>query len=263
MGKRFLFVSGKGGVGKSTLAAAIAVKAADKGRRVALIDGDAGLRSLDLLLGLQDKALYDLADVAQRRSALDDAMVWHPVYPTLRLLAGGQQARQKDFSRQDLEKILATAARRFDLVIVDGPAGLGRGVKNFAGIVDTVVVVATPDAVCQRVAEKLTSQLSASGLRASLMLNRYQTDLAREGVLPQPAALAQALDVPLLGVVPESPRVYGAMLQGRTAAETGDAEMDQALEDALSRMEGDSRPLPVFEKKKLSIFQRVWKWLED
>jgi len=263
MGKRYLFISGKGGVGKSTLAAALAVKAAEKGRRVALVDGDAGLRSLDLLLGLQDKALYDLADVARRRVALEDAMVWHPVYPTLRLLAGGQQARQKDFSRQDLDKILSTAARRFDLVIVDGPAGLGRGVRNFAGIVDTVVVVATPDTVCQRVAEKLTGQLAATGLRPSLMLNRFPADLAREGVLPQPASLAQALDVPLLGVIPESPLVYGAMLEGRTAAETESAALNAALDDALTRMEGGEAPLPVFEKQKLNVFQRIWKWLED
>ncbi len=263
MGASFLFISGKGGVGKSTLSSSIAVAAAGQGRRVALIDGDIGLRSLDMMLGLQDKVLFDLSDVVARRCSLDNAMVWHPAHPTLRLLVGGQAAKPKDFKQQDLRKILQTLKKRFDLVLVDGPAGLGRGVRNFTGITDEVVIVSTPDPVSQRSAEKLASQLYPMGIRPSLLLNRIDRGLVISGELPQPKLQALSLDLPLLGAVEECPAVYNAMLEGRTAAETDQPMLKNALEEIIQRMQGMERPIQDYEAPYLNLFQRIWKWLED
>lgn len=263
MGKSFLFMSGKGGVGKSTLAAAIAVTAAEQGRRVALIDGDIGLRSLDMMLGLQDKVLFDLSDVTSRRCPLDSALVWHPQFPTLRLLVGGQEAKPKDFKQGDLVKIISTLKKRFDWVLVDGPAGLGRGVRNFSGIVDEVVIVATADPVSQRSAEKTASLLYPQGIRPSLLLNRVDKAQVLDGVIPQPKSLSQALELSLLGVVEESPLVYRYMLQGKTAAETEDPALKEAFRDIIQRMDGIQKPLPEYVPERLGLFRRIWKWLED
>jgi len=263
MGKSFLFISGKGGVGKSTLSSAIAVAAAEQGRRVALIDGDLGLRSLDMMLGLQDKVLYDLSDVVAHTCPLDKAMVWHPSHPTLRLLVGGQGAKPKDFRKQDLLKILTTLKKRFDLVLVDGPAGLGRGVRNFTGITDEVVIISTPDPVAQRAAEKLASLLFQSGIRPFLLLNRINRDLVISGGLPQPGAQALSLDLPLLGAVEEGNTVYSAMLEGKTAYESDDAMIRNAVEDVLKRMQGMNTPVEDILPPRLNLFQRIWKWLED
>lgn len=262
MGKTVLFVSGKGGVGKSTLSSALAMAAADAGKRVALLDGDIGLRSLDMMLGLQDKVLFDLADVIDGRSSLENALVWHPVTPSLRLLVLGQQSKPKDFNRKDLRKILATLARRYDLVFVDGPAGLGRGVRNFAGLTDEVVIVSTPDPVSIRSAEKTASQLYPQGIRPWLLLNRYQPEKALEGAVDQPSALSLALDLPLLGVLEETSQVNEGLLTGKTAYQTGGAPVKEALAGMLKRLEGASLPVDDYQPIRLNLFQRIWKWLE-
>ncbi|HSK69872.1 MAG TPA: P-loop NTPase [Candidatus Limnocylindria bacterium] len=263
MGKAFLFISGKGGVGKSTLAAALAVASARTGARTALVDGDIGLRSLDMMLGLQDKAVYELTDVAGRTVSLEDALVRHPEFTALWLLVGGQQARPKDVSKQDLKKIVGTLKKRFDLVLLDGPAGLGRGAKNFLGIADEVVVVATPDQVATRAAEKTASWLYGMGIRPWLALNRVRRDLVLRGDAPQPGTLAQALDLPLLGVLEENPALVSLSANGMTAAQAGDTRADEALSDMLSRMAGEHTPVEDFAAPRLNIFQKIWAWLED
>lgn len=263
MGKAYLFISGKGGVGKSTLAAALAVTAADRGRRVALVDGDIGLRSLDMMLGLQDRVLFDLSDLVGRRCTLDNALVWHPLYPALRLLVGGQSARPGDFKQHDLRKILSTLKKRFDLVLIDGPAGLGRGVRNFTQLADEVVIVTTSDPIALRGAEKAASQLYPAGIRPSLIINRVNREAVINGVLPQPGTLSGTLDLPLLGAVEESAGLFTAALEGKTAAQTDEPDIRKALEDILARMSGEDRPLPEFAPARLNLLQRLWKWLED
>ena len=263
MGKSYLFISGKGGVGKSTLSAALAVFAAQSGKRVVIIDGDMGLRSLDLMLGLQDLVLYDMADLVKRRCALDQTLIKHPDFPTLHLMVGGQQARPKDFNKQDVQKILRTLKKRFDLVLVDGPAGLGRGVRIFAELVDEVFIVATPDPIAIRSAEKMASQLYAAGARPQMLLNRMSPQFVLDGAFDQPQNLSFALDIPLLGVFEESKPLYEAALQGKTAAQAGDEGITAELQNVLHRMEGEDLPLPEYKPEKLNVFQRIWKWLED
>jgi len=148
-------------------------------------------------------------------------------------------------------------------VLVDGPAGLGRGVRNFTGITDEVVIVSTPDPVSQRSAEKLASQLYPMGIRPSLLLNRIDRGLVISGELPQPKLQALSLDLPLLGAVEECPAVYNAMLEGRTAAETDQPMLKNALEEIIQRMQGMERPIQDYEAPYLNLFQRIWKWLED
>lgn len=263
MGKSYLFISGKGGVGKSTLASALAVTAARQGSSVALVDGDIGLRSLDLLLGMQDKVLYDLKDLVEHRCTLDQALIWHDEFKNLCLIVGGQQAKPKDFAKKDLQKVLNTLTRRFDLVLVDGPAGLGRGINNFTEIVDEVIVVLTPDPVSVRSAEKLAFKLYAGGLRPCLMMNRINKEHVYSGAVPQPNAIAAALDLPLLGVIEESPLIYQALLSGKTAAQTEDENITESFTTILRAVNGDYEPIPDYQKPHMNLFQRFWDWLKD
>ena len=122
MSRIILIASGKGGVGKSSLAAAMAVILARRGLRTLLIDADVGLRCLDLMLGMQDKVLYELSDCLERRCTLDEALTRHPEYPLLQLMVGGQDARPRDFDIMDLQRVMNTLSRRFDVILIDGPA---------------------------------------------------------------------------------------------------------------------------------------------
>lgn len=239
MGKVWIVASGKGGVGKSSLSAGMAVRLASRSVRTLIVDGDIGLRSLDLMMGMQDKVLYDMADCAQRRCALDDATVKHPVCPHLHLMVGGQDARPSDFYKTDLRRMFKTLRKHYDVIIVDCPAGLGRGLKNAAAVADKVILVATPDDVCLRDAEKTAALLyEKTGCRAELAINRYSEKYMRKQSRPLPGALAEELDLAYLGCIPESGRVYQAMLQGKTMAECGDKKVLKALDEVLLRLEG-------------------------
>ena len=246
MKRIIMFASGKGGVGKSSLSSALAYSMARRGLRTLLVDADFGLRSLDLMLGMQDSVLFELSDCLARRCSLSDALVSHPHQPLLKLLVGGQQARPKDFQVRDLAKMLKTLSPSFDIILVDGPAGLGRGIKLFLDIAKAWVLVATPDSVCLRAAEK-TAQLlmKDGGERPWLLLNRQDAKLMKKGELGQPEQLALSLDLPLLGAIPQNDEAYRLLLQGRTMAEAEGAELRQAIEAAADRLLGlEARPAP-------------------
>lgn len=239
MGKVIMVASGKGGVGKSSLAAALAVMLARQGQQVLLLDADLGLRSLDLMLGLQDKVLFELSDCAQRRCALDEALVSHPDYAGLKLMVGGQDARPKDFTHKDLARMLRTLKDRFDWLLIDCPAGIGRGIRNFIGLADEYLLVATPDAVCLRDSEKMARIImEETGSHPWLLLNRYEWRLRHRGLIDDPGQIALAMDLPLLGVLRQSTAAYGGQLQGKTLAEIDDPRLQEALERALRRLQG-------------------------
>lgn len=250
MGKTILIISGKGGVGKSTLAAALAVTAAKKGRRTVLLDADVGLRSLDMMLGLQDVVLYDLADCVNRRCSLDATLASHPDYPQLKLVVGGQMAKPKDFKPQDLKKLIKTLKTSHDTVIIDGPAGLGRGVKNFLGLADEYVIVATPDPISLRAAEKAAQVLMNAQCRPFLVINRVQRHMVEEGDISAPEMLALGLDIPLAGILEETPAVYTSMLKGKSAVEDAPEAFTRNLEDILLRLEGVQLPVKPLEKER-------------
>lgn len=260
MSRIILIASGKGGVGKSSLSAALAVTLARRGMRTLLIDADVGLRCLDLMLGMQDRVLYELSDCMTRRCTLDDALITHPDYPLLQLMVGGQDARPKDFDIMDLQRVMNTLSRRFDVILIDSPAGLGRGLKNFLGLAHQYVLVATPDAVCLRDTEKTAKMLMDRGLsRPSLLLNRYDGVLARRLKLGTPGDLALSLDLELMGTIPESQEVYHLQQEGKTMADAKDDRMRQAVEQAADSLMGiakapDTAPKLTWRERLRALF---------
>lgn len=234
-----MIASGKGGVGKTTLAAALGICFAKRGLRALVLDADVGLRNMDLMLGMQDKVLYELTDCVNRRCTLDDALIPHPKYPLLHLLSAGQDARPKDFVRKDLSRTLKTLRPRYDMLIIDAPAGVGRGIKNFIGLADRFLLVATPDDICLRDTEKTARILSEEGREhPGLVLNRYDWRLARSGVIPMPEPLALAMDMPLLGVVPQDDSVYRAMLAGSALLDSAAPQVKEEIEGLADRLQG-------------------------
>jgi len=259
MGKVWMIASGKGGVGKSSISAALASAFVSSHLRVLVLDADVGLRSLDLMLGMQDRVLYELTDCVNRRCTLDEALVPHHRYPLLHLLSAGQDARPKDFVRKDLGRTLKTLRPRYDMILIDAPAGIGRGIKNFIGLADRFILVATPDDICLRDTEKTGRILSEDGQdHPGLVLNRYDWQLARQGAIPMPQHLATAMDMPLLGVIPQDDSIYRALLSGRTMAEEGAPRVTAAVEGLADRLQGLPTPIEPPKERLADRMRRLF-----
>lgn len=248
MARIFSIMSGKGGVGKSTLSSSLAMYFAGQGMSTLLIDGDIGLRCADLMLNVQDRVVFDLGDVKERLCPASQALIHPTGIPHLSLLAAPQMMKPSDIKSKEINKLLEAMQEEQDIILLDAPAGIGRGLKNLLGVPATPVIVATPDDVCLRDAEKLGMLLQEKGeMHPWLVLNRVNKKWIRKGEMPTPQAIAMSLDMPLAGVIPESDAIYRALLRHQTAFDCEDAAVRQAIENTASRLLGADTPLPVYK----------------
>lgn len=255
MGRIFSIMSGKGGVGKSTLSAALAEYYARMGKRVVLMDGDIGQRCADLMLGVQDRVVYDLGDVAEKNCELDQALLSHPRLPSLSLLAAPQMLTVSDVKRKAVGIIITMLSERSDILVLDAPAGIGKGLKNLLGSTAEPVIVATPDDVSLRDAERLSAMLvQMEEPHPSLVLNRLRPMWVRKGLTPTPQQIALSLDMPLAGVIPESTKVYKALLRHETPLNCGDRNVLRAVEVIAARLLGADAPLPEYAPSAMLRF---------
>ena len=255
MGRIFSIMSGKGGVGKSTLSAALAEYYARMGKRVVLMDGDIGQRCADLMLNVQDRVVYDLGDVAEKSCELDQALLPHPCLPALSLLAAPQILTVSDVKRKAMDRIITRLSGRSDILLLDAPAGIGKGLKNLLGSTAEPVIVATPDDVSIRDAERLTVLLAQmEEPRPSLVLNRVRPMWVRKGLILPPAQIALNLDMPLMGAIPESVKVYKALLRHETPLSCGDKNVVNAVEVIAARLLGADAPLPEYAPSPMLRF---------
>lgn len=256
MGRIFAIMSGKGGVGKSTLAVALAECYAKRDMRTILLDGDIGLRCADLMLGMQDRVIYDLGDLAEKNCPLEQVLVRHPTLPSLSLVAAPQMISASDVKRKEMGWIITQLSDSADVLILDAPAGVGRGLKNLLGAAAEPVIVATPDDVCLRDAEKLSMLLSQrEEPRPVVVFNRISRLLVMMGEMRTPAEMAASLDMPLMGAIPDSSEVYYALLHHRGALHCGDRRVVKAIERIAARLMGEDVPQ---ERYKSNFFMRFF-----
>ena len=258
MSSVLLFASGKGGVGKSTLTANLAVLLARAGQSVVLVDTDLGLRSQDLMLGLENSVVYDLLDVAEGRCLLSQALTDAPGLSRLKLLPAAQFARVKDLDPRKLKKMIALLRKEYSFVLLDCPAGLERGFRNVlnAGSGLETVLVVTPDDLSIRDGEQVCSLLAKKKLPPPrLLVNRLQNDLIHAGDMYSAQTIAQVLDLPLLGEIPEDPAFCLAMLRHRLVVDY-ECEAEKALSRVAARLRGEERAFPAYGKRRTSFFRR-------
>ncbi len=259
MSQAWMIASGKGGVGKSTLAAALAVGLAMREQRVAVVDADIGLRSLDVMLGLENHIVYDLVDVIRGACKLKQALVPHWRYPSLSLLPAAQMCDSAQVTALDMQRIIQRLKKNFAYVLVDCPAGIGRGFQNVLGAADDSILVTTPDDIAMRDIERVCGLIADYGLpRPMLIVNQAMGDMVRSGEMYPPQTVAQTLDLQLLGVVPKSEQVYRQLLGHMTAIE-GKGNVQAALNRIVRRLVGEQVPLPVIEKDSRTAFMRMFR----
>lgn len=250
MSQAWMIASGKGGVGKSTITAALGVALARRQLPTVAVDTDIGLRSLDMLLGLQNKIVYDVIDVANKDCKLKYALVQYAAAPSLSLLPASQLGTSGDLNEELVGRIVRKLKKRFSYVLMDAPAGLERGVVNTLVNTDHSLLIVTPDDVSIRDGERVIAMLDANHKpHPMLIVNRLVPAMVASGEMYSPQTVANTLDVPLLGFVPEDQAVLRALGHHHTVMdEEGPAR--QALERISQRFLGEFVPMPTFEKKR-------------
>lgn len=245
-----MIASGKGGVGKSVLTAALGTALAEKQLPTALLDADIGLRSLDMLLGLENKVVYDVLDVARKDCKLRYALVQHYAYTNLSLLPAAQLGTAGDLNADMVLRLTRKLKKRFAYVLLDAPAGLEKGVKNLIPSVDETILVTTPDDLCMRDAERLIDMLREAGKpRPQLVVNRVMPDMVRAGDMYAPQTVAATLDVPLLGFVPEDDAVRRCVQQHVCLLDEKCQAAD-AVRRIAARLLGATVPMPEIPARK-------------
>ena len=183
MGLVSVVTSGKGGAGKSTVTAGLGCALAKLGHRVLVVDTDAGLRSLDLMLGVGGSTVYDMADIFAGNCEPIRAIYPSPVCPNV-FVVPAPVSFEKLCTPQDMKRLCRGFARYYDQVIIDCPAGLGRGFETAVAAAERALVVTTPDMVCARDAQVVGHLLFARDLPARLIINRLRPSLVMRGPCP-------------------------------------------------------------------------------
>ncbi len=247
MGRAYLILSGKGGTGKTTVSTSLALALANMGHNTLIIDGDVGLRCCDLMMGMEDLIVYDAGDILEERCTLDDAVTAHPQYQKLNLLSAPQMLTPGDVSKKAMSVLISEAKQKYDEVLIDCPAGIGRGLKNVWQEADEAIVVATPDDASLRAAERVSALLfERRQLHASLLLNRIDRLLISVHEEKRPGDIAKSLDLPMIGGIPESYDVYRAILMHKTAYDCDSAAVRRAVRRIAERMTGKPIRFPRF-----------------
>lgn len=260
MSTSWIIASGKGGVGKSTICAGLGAAMAREGRTVCIIDADIGLRDQDVLLGLENRVVFDLLDVANGVCTLEQALLSPGGMSRLSLLPASQFARVKELEPKAFRKMLTKLKDMFDVILIDCPAGIERGVRGLMNAeVDESVIVCTPDDVCIRNAERMAAVMEKKGLpRPRLIVNRLQPQLIAAGEMYTAATVSATLDLTLLGELPEDASVYRAMLKGVSIMDV-DCEARRAITRICWRMleSGVDAPLPRYGTQKQPWYRRL------
>ncbi len=209
MTRKIVFTSGKGGVGKTTLAVNIGVTLSQKGARVLLCDTDFSLNNIDVVTGVERRIVYDVVDVIEGRCRASQALVQHPKFKNLHILAGNSALTDKYISPQSLKVVVDSLSPQFDYILIDSPAGLDEGFHRAVLLADEAVVVTTPHLSALRDADKVITVLKSYRFPSvKLMVNMVRGDLLLKGEILSPQEIASLLKIPLLAVFPEDDSIY-------------------------------------------------------
>ncbi len=260
-GKIVTVTSGKGGVGKTTTTSNLAAALAQSGKRVVAVDADIGLRNLDLVMGLENRIIYDLVDVVEHRCQLHEALVRDTRAKFLYLLPAAQTRDKSEVSIDQMMTLCDTLRQGADYVLIDSPAGIEHGFQTAVAPADLVLIVTTSDVSALRDADKVIYLLERDWQRApGLILNRYNMDLVRKGEMRNIDDVLDILAIDLLGVVPEDSRILLSTDRGMPAVFNRSLYVRKAYRNIAQRLMGNNVPLMNFRP---GPFTKLWARLFD
>jgi septum site-determining protein MinD len=260
--------SGKGGVGKTTTSASIATGLARRGKKVAVIDFDVGLRNLDLIMGCERRVVYDFVNVIHGEATLKQALIKDKRFDNLYVLAASQTRDKDALSKDGVEKVLKDlAAEGFDYVICDSPAGIEKGAFLAMYFADKAIVVVNPEVSSVRDSDRVLGLLASKTHRAErsdgevsahLLLTRYSPVRVESGEMLSINDVEEVLGLKTIGVIPESGDVLNASNKGEPVIMDGESIAGQAYDDAVARLLGEDRPLRFTTVEKKGFFSKLF-----
>src|ERR1700690_1054861 len=242
--------SGKGGVGKTTAGANLAVALAADGSRGVCIDGDIGLRNLDVVMGLENRIVYDIVDVIEGRCKLRQAMIRDKHLPELYLIPAAQTRDKNAVSPSDMQRICNELRPDVDFVLIDSPAGIERGFRNAIAPADRVLVVTNPEVSAVRDADRVIGILEAEEKHSpALVINRLNPNLVKQHDMLSAEDVLDLLGVPLIGIVPEDESVIVSSNRGTPVAQDPKSRAGQAFRNIAQRIKGEEVPFLDMDKQ--------------
>src|SRR5512136_1717997 len=232
--------SGKGGVGKTTATANIAAALAADGQKVVCVDGDIGLRNLDVVMGLENRIVFDLVDVVEGRCRLRQAMIRDKRLPELYLIPAAQTRDKTAVSPSDMVRLCEELRPEVDWILIDSPAGIERGFKNAIAAADQVLVMTNPEISAVRDADRVIGLLDAEEKGpASLVINRLNPVMVRRGDMLSVEDVLDLLAIDLIGIVPEDEGVIVASNRGQPMVLDERSRAGLAFQNIARRLMGE------------------------
>lgn len=244
MGEVIVITSGKGGVGKTTTTANIGTGLAVHGKKVVLIDTDIGLRNLDVVMGLENRIVYDLVDVVEGTCRLKQALIKDKRFDGLYLLPAAQTRDKNSVSPEQMMWLCDELRKEFDYILIDCPAGIEQGFKNAIAGADRAIVITTPEVSAVRDADRIIGLLESQEIRnPRLLINRVRPDMVKRGDMMSMEDIVDILAIKMIGVVPDDENIIISTNRGEPAVIDNKSLAGQAYRNIAKRVMGEDVPL--------------------
>ena len=258
MGTIITVTSGKGGVGKSTTTANLAVGLTNLGQRVVAIDFDIGLRNLDMILGLENRIVYDLVDVMDERCNLHQALINDKKSKSLYFLPASQTKDKDVLEREKVKKLLLSLKEQFDIVLIDSPAGIESGFEHSIFLADRALIVSTPDVSSVRDADRVIGIIDAKSEKAKegkevekhVIINRLKPEMVEAGNMLSTEDVLSILALPLIGVIPDDEDIIGSTNTGEPIINKEKSLSAEAYKRVAKRILGEEVEFLDLKPKK-------------
>jgi len=260
VGIAIVVTSGKGGVGKTTSSANIGTALALNGQKVCMVDTDIGLRNLDVVMGLENRIIYDLVDVAEGSCRLQQALIKDKRFETLSLLPAAQTKDKSALTTDQMEDIVTQWKRDFDYVIIDCPAGIEQGFRNAVAGADQAIVVTTPEKAAVRDADRIIGLLERENVgMPKLVINRVRSHMVKNSDMLYVEDILDLLAIDLLGVIPDDEYIIKSANAGEPAVMNHESRASLAYRNVARRLLGESVPLLPLQEKP-GVFHKFRKF---